>query len=543
MNTAVRLLVLLFAPVAAGVAQPAHPSGPQKPAMLFGGMGRHRHPIATGNPEAQRFFDQGLVLLYGFNREEALRSFRRSGELDPRSPMPHWGIAMAVGPHINGDTDLDVDRRSSCEAAAIALRLAAQAPEHERAYVGALVARCAPAADDPARDAAYRAAIGRLARGYPDDLDAQTLHAESIMILRRWRWWNRDGTPAEGTEEALRMLESVLRRDPDHPGANHLFLHAVEMSPSPERALSSAQRLMGVVPAAGHLIHMAGHIYLLLGDYEMAASANERAAAVDEEYIRQVGPSHGPYQLGYYPHNLHFIVYARSAQGRFQEAQRAADRLIAQVAPGYDAMPEMVEYYLPNRYFVLVRFRRWDDLLALPAPDAKWRTTTAFWRWARALAQSAKGRPDEARIEQHTFEEARRQVPPKTMWLFNTVPEMLNLAAEVLQARLAADRETAVAHWRKAVALQDALLYDEPPAWFFPVRESLGGALLKAGRAAEAETVFRADIERNRRNGRSLFGLLESLKAQGKTFEAGWVRREFDAAWRKAEIHLRVEDL
>jgi tetratricopeptide (TPR) repeat protein len=313
-------------------------------------MGQHHHSIANISPEAQRYFNQGLVLLYGFNREEAVRSFRRAGELAPKSPMPHWGVAMALGPHINMDLDLDSDRMASCAAEIRARSLASTAPVHERDLVEALSARCPkePMADVNRLDTAYSNAMRELARRYPDDPDVVTLFGESLMVLHRWHWWNKDGSAAEGTEEAVQALETVLRRHPDHPGANHLFLHAIEMSPSPERAIPSAQRLMGIVPGAGHLIHMAGHIWRLTGNYDWAADTNETAAKVDEEYIKIVGPASSPYQLGYYPHNLHFIVYARTAQGRYSDAMRAVQRLTTQVTTGFDAMPDMVEYFLPR---------------------------------------------------------------------------------------------------------------------------------------------------------------------------------------------------
>ena len=507
-------------------------------------MGRHHHPIATKNPEAQRFFDQGLVLLYGFNREEAARSFRHAAELDPKSPMPSWGLAMALGPHVNMDIDLDTDRVASCVAEAQAHSLAGSAAPHERDLVEALFARCSddPKADPSKLDTAYSNAMRELAHRYPDDLDVVTLFGESLMVLNRWQWWSKDGSPTAGTEEAVHAFETVLRRDPDHPGANHLFLHVVEMSPNPERAIPSAQRLMGIVPGAGHLIHMAGHIWRLTGDYDLTAEANERAAKVDEDYIKIVGPARSPYQLGYYPHNLHFITYARAAQGRYADALHAAERLTAQVAPGFDAMPDMVEYYLPNRYFVMVRFHRWDDILAVPAPAPTMTTTNAFWRWSRVMAFAAKGRIAEARSEREVFLEAGKKIRPGAAWSFNSVEAVLKLSATILDARLEPDAAKSLVSWRKAVEQQDALAYDEPPAWFYPVRESLGGALMRARRAADAELVFRDDLERNCRDGRALFGLLESLRAQQKDVQVEWVRAEFEAAWRKADVQLRIED-
>lgn len=536
-------ILLLFAGCA--WAQHQHP-GPEQggAARLLPGMGIHHHPIATNVAEAQRFFDQGLVLLYGFNREEAVRSFRRAAALDPKSPMPLWGMAMALGPHINMDIDLDVDRKASCGAEAQARSLKGGAPPHEQALVEALSARCPndPHADEKRLDTEYSDAMRKLARRYPDDPDVVTLFAESLMVLNRWKWWSADGTPTAGTQEAVHALETVLRRDPDHPGANHFFIHVIEMSPSPERAIPSAQRLMGIVPGAGHLIHMAGHIWRLTGDYEMTAETNERAAKVDEDYIKLVGPARSPYQLGYYPHNLHFIVYGRTAQGRYADALRAAGRLAAQVAPGFDAMPDMVEYYLPNRYFVQVRFQRWNDILAEPAPAPKMTTTTVFWRWARAIALARQGNVREAYVERSAFVEARKRARPGAAWLFNSVEAVSELAATILDARLEPNAEKAIAQWRSAVAKQDALDYDEPPPWFYPCRESLGAALLQAGKAAEAESVFRDDLERNPRDGRGLFGLLESLKAQQKDAEAAWVRGEFEKAWRKADVALKIGD-
>jgi tetratricopeptide (TPR) repeat protein len=439
------------------------------------------------------------------------------------------------------DFDLDADRKASCAAAAQARSLANSAPAHERELVEALWSRCSDlTADSNKLDAAYSESMRRLAHRYPDDPDVVTLFGESLLILHRWHWWSKEGAPAEGTEEAVATLESVLRRHPDHPGANHLFLHAIEMSQTPERAIPSAQQLMGVVPGAGHLVHMAGHIWRLTGDYNLTAETNERAAQVDEDYFKIVGPLRGPYPYSYYSHNLHFIVYARAAQGRYADASRAAERLAAQVSPGFDAMPDMVEYYLPNRYFVPVRFGRWDDILAAPAPAPKMTTTIAFWRWSRALAFAAKDRNADAVSEQRAFLGARKSVRPGAVWMFNSVAAVMQLAATILDARLEPDGTKSLALWRTAVEQQDALEYDEPPAWFYPVRESLGACLLRAGQAAEAETVFRADLERNRRDGRALFGLRESLKAQHKEAEAYWVSREFEAAWRKADLTLQI---
>ncbi len=539
-----RMRILISAMILAAAAAAQHqPPSPGGPPALLAGMGVHHHAIATRSAEAQKFFDQGLVLAFGFNREEALRSFRRASELDPRAAMPYWGMSLAQGPHINMDLDGDVNEKAACEAIAEARRRIAGAPESERLYVAAMAARCAGVKFAPGGEAAHAKAMRDLAARLPDDPDAATLLAESLMIQRRWRWWTPDGKPAEGVEEAVRTLESVIRRHPDHPGAHHFYIHAVEMSPTPERAVPSAQKLMGVVPGAGHLIHMAGHIWMLVGDYEMVADSNERAVQVDREYIRRVGANHGAYQMGYYSHNLHFVAVARAWQGRYEEARRAAEELLTHVAPAVEAMPPMAEYFGPNLLFVQLRFQRWDEILAAPRPDARLPIFNALWHYSRTLAMKGKGRLQEARSEQARFEDARKKVPADAIWTVNPARALLDLAAAVLEARLSPGREAAIAHWKRAAQLEDALLYDEPPAWYYPVRESLGASLLAAGRPAEAEAAFRATLKKHPRNGRALFGLMESLQAQKKTEAAAWVRREFEAAWRKAQVAVRVEDL
>lgn len=347
----------------------------------------------------------------------------------------------------------------------------------------------------------------------------------------------------EGTEEIQQVLEAVLRRDPDYPLANHLYIHLLDTSPHPEYALASAQRLVNVAPGAGHLVHMPSHIFLTLGDYEMTARVNEQAAEADREYMRLTGVRENIYTLLYYTHNVHMVCRARAEQGRFEEAKRAADQIAAHVGPAYNDMPMMKDYYMPNPYFVLLRFQRWDDILKTSAPDPKMVMTTAFWRYARALALIAKGQQKEAVAEQAAFAEARSRIPADWMWMFNSADKIMNLAAIILEARLAADDNTAIAHWRRAVEAQDALAYDEPPAWYYPVRESLGGALLRTGRAAEAEVVFRENLKRYPRNGRSLFGLMESLRVQQRTTDAEWVRKESESAWKQAQVQLGIEDL
>jgi tetratricopeptide (TPR) repeat protein len=429
------------------------------------------------------------------------------------------------------------------EAARKALSMAAGAPENERAYIEALSKRYS---DDPKADLKklavdYKNAMGEVMKRYPDDLDAATLYAESMMDLRPWQLWTPDGKPAEGTEEIVRVLESVLKRDPRHIGANHYYIHTVEASPNPERALPSADRLTSLVPNAGHLVHMPAHIYLQTGDYEAAAKANERGAEVDRNYIKTTGAT-GVYPLMYYSHNLHFLAMVRMAQGRFAEAKKAADQVAANVAPALKDMP-MLEGFSQAPVFVLLRFHRWAEILKLPAPDAKLTISQVVWRYARGVALAATGDAKGAAVEQAAFGEARKLVPAEVPFGLSSSESVLKVADAVLAAHIASDARASVEHWKKAVEAQDALSYDEPPDWYYPVRESLGAALLKSGQAAEAEAVFRADLKRNPRSGRSLFGLLESLKAQKKMTDAQWVQSEFDSAWKDSPLRLTIGDL
>ena len=511
----------------------------QQPAALMEGLGTHHHPVATANREAQRFFDQGLILLYAFNHDEAARSFRRAAELDPKLAMAWWGVALALGPNYNLPQVDAEQAKAAYDALQKAHQLADGTPEHERAYIKALAARYSA---DPKVDGGkllrdYAEAMRKLAERYPDDLDAATLYAESALNLRPWKLWSADGKPAEGTEEIVRVLEAVLRRSPDHPGANHYYIHTVEASPHPEWALASAGRLATLVPAAGHLVHMPAHIYMRVGDYEAAARANEKAIEVDRAYLKRSGAK-GVYPLMYFSHNIHFLAVARAAQGRFADAKKAADELVAHVRPHVKDMP-MLEGFLPTPTLVLVRFRRWEAVLASPRPNAKLTTTTAVWHFARGMAYAAQGKLDDAEKEQKAFLAARDAVPAEAMYSdWNTARSVLGVAEGVLAARIAVarkDLKSAIALLKKAVKAEDALHYGEPPDWLLPVRETLGGVLLQNGAAAEAEKVFRADLERNPRSGRSLFGLAASLKAQKKEYAARLVQLEFQQAWKRAD--------
>jgi tetratricopeptide (TPR) repeat protein len=511
---------------------------PAKPATLMAGLGNHHHAVSTDNEEAQKFFDQGLRLLYAFNHDEATRSFARAAELDSNLAMAYWGVALVKGPNYNLDAD-DEQWRTAHTALQNALKLAVRASEPERDYIQALAKRYSP---DPKADrrqlaVAYKEAMAELARKYPDDLDAATLYAESAMNLRPWKLWAPDGKPAEGTEEILGVLETVLRRNPDHAGANHYYIHAIEASPHAERGLPCAARLEALVPAAGHLVHMPAHIYMRIGDYAAAARSNEQAIAADQAYIKKYGVK-GVYAMMYYPHNIHFLAGAYCFQGRGADARKAADQLAAHVGPHVEEMP-MLEGFLLMQPMVLVRFNRWDDVLAAKLPDEKRLLTRATWHFARALACLAQGKGQEAERERREFLERKKSLPKDAKvsdW--NTAESVLGIGEAVLDAKIALagdDRPKALELLRQAVRMEDELNYGEPPDWMLPVRETLGAVLLLGGDATEAEKVFRAGLAQYPRNGRCLLGLRESLKVQKKDYAARLLAQELRTAWQNAD--------
>jgi tetratricopeptide (TPR) repeat protein len=517
----------------------------EKPATLITGLGTLHHPVSTTNAEAQKYFDQGLALCYAFNHDEALRSFKRAAELDPQMVMAYWGMALALGPNINLDVD-PAREKTAYEAVQKALTMSTKAPENERAYIEALAKRYSndPKADLKKRAVDYKNAMGELVKRYPDDLDAATLYAESAMDLRPWQLWTSDGKPAAGTEEIVAVLESVLRRDPNHPGAIHYYIHTVEASPNPERALVYAPKLGKLMPAAGHLVHMPAHIYERTGDYAAAAQSTADAAAADEAYIRASG-AQGIYPLMYYSHNLHFLAIANSVQGRYAEAMKAAKQLEGNVTPALKEMP-MLEGFLTVTPLMLLRFNRWDDIEKLPQPDASLFGINAVWHLTLGMAYASNSEAAKAEAEREAFQSWAKKIPADAPFGLNPASRIMSIAENVLTARIAStkgDNKAAIEYLRKAVETEDSLAYDEPPTWFLPVREMLGGLFLRSGDYASAEQVFRADLEKNRRSGRSLFGLIESLKAQKKDYAAALVQREFESAWKNADVKLSVQDL
>ncbi len=523
------------------VLQPVAPAGASAT-----DLGDLHHAVSTSNAEAQRAFDQGLTLVYAFNHDEAIRSFKRALELDPNLAMAHWGIALALGPNYNIDVDPPREKMAF-EEIHKAHALSKHASEPERDYIAALAARYSDDAKADLKKLAsdYKEAMKGLSSRYQDDLDAATLYADSMMVLRPWKLWTHDHKPVEGTEEIVATLERVLKRNPNHVGANHLYIHATEGSAHPERAMEAAGRLPGLAPGAGHLVHMPSHVYVRVGEYEAAATSNEAAIAADQNYLKG-SDAQGVYPMMYYSHNIHFLAFANTMNGRFAEAKKAAEQLSAHVGPHVKDMP-MLEGFMPTPTVVLVSFHRWDEMLRQSAPEPGRQITAAMWHFGRGVAYAATGKIDEARQEREKFVAAKKAVPEGTMYgLLNTAAGVFAVAEPFLDARLALatnDRKGAVERLQAAVQAQDALTYAEPPDWYVPVRATLGAVLLQDGEPAKAEEVFRADLEQNPRSGRSLFGLRESLKAQGKNYAAQQVDAELQAAWKNADGALTIDGL
>jgi tetratricopeptide (TPR) repeat protein len=532
-----------------GAAAQDHASHAQSHAVvLVGGLGELHHPVSTKNPQAQQFFDQGLRFIYAFNHDEAARSFQHAAELDSKLAMAYWGVAEAVGPNYNDPADPDRYKQAH-EAVQKAVDLSAGASPSDQAYIQALAKRFPEDPKSDLRKAAedYRDAMRQVVSEFPDDLDAATLFAEAGMNLHPWGLWHVDGTPEAGTDEIVSTLESVMKRDPDHLGAIHYYIHAVEASPTPERALAGANKLAALAPGAGHIVHMPAHVYIRTGDYEAAVKTNEQAAAVDRAYIKATG-AQGIYPMMYYSHNLHFIAMCAAMNGNYAESRKNADLLTANVGPHVKEVPPL-EGFMTIPMAVEVRFHHWNEILKMPQPDAALKTATVFWHFGRGMALAGTGKVTEAEAEYKIVAAAEAATPPDVIFqmpINNKAKDIMKIATDVLGARIAVakkDNGGAIVMLRDAVAIQDTLKYGEPPDWFFPVREALGAALLLNGDSVGAEKVFREDLERNPRNPRSLWGLHQALLQQKREYDAGFVQKEFEASWKSGTQALKLDDL
>jgi tetratricopeptide (TPR) repeat protein len=533
--------VCLSAWTASADAPAPRPAGNTGSVPLFSNLGTLHHPITTSSPRAQQYFDQGLRLVFAFNHEEAINSFREATRLDPQAAMPHWGVALALGPNINLPMDPAIENQA-VEAIQAALRLSEHVTPKERMYIEALTMRysTAPEASRATLDAAYAAAMKTLWQQYPDDVTAGTLYAEALMDLQPWEYWTVEGRPKGRAEEIVATLERVLTINADHPGACHYYIHAVEASSRPERALPCAERLATLAPGAGHLVHMPAHIYLRVGLYQKAVDHNVEAVSIDHEYLAHRHLS-GIYPVGYAPHNVHFLWAALTMEGRRREALEAARTLNGMVSWEQARKEPALEEFTPTLTFALVRFGEWSEVLTLPKPPAELLYTTVIWHYGRGVALAATKRFEEARREYQTLTETIRGLPEGRTVGVVPVRDLANIAECVLAGEIAArqgDSEAAIQRLQEATTLEDTLRYFEPPLWHVPSRHVLGTVFLQAGQAEDAERVYRQDLRQHPRNGWALVGLEQSLTAQGRDREATAVRKEFEQAWTRADTTL-----
>ena len=534
--------------------EPVHPNDAhahdQTQAPLLEGLGSWSFPISTNVPLAQRYFNQGLMLAYGFNHAEAERSFLEAARLDPSCAICFWGAALVLGPNLNAKMrNANVPRAFSHLQHALAL--SAQANARERALIQALAIRYSPepVADRSALDRAYANAMRGVVRQFPNDVDILALAAEAQMDLSPWNYWADDGSPLSNTPEILATLERAMELEPMHPGSLHYYIHAVEASPNPERGLVAADRLATLVPGAGHLVHMPAHIYMRTGRYHDAAVANERAIVADDQYLPYADPSN-PYLESYRLHNPHFLWAAATLEGRSEVALRAA-RMVAEMAEGSDhsghggGTDMSIEHFRVTPLLALIRFGRWQEILGEPEPPMSRTYSRAIWHHARAIAYSRLGDQSAAYVELCALEKLAEDPSFANTSLSgdNNMDAVLAVALQVTRGELAADRgdpESAIAHLQKAVVLEDKLRYMEPADWHHPTRQVLGAVLVRAGKFTEAERVYREDLVKLPENGYSLFGLALALEGQGRDSEAAEVRRRFDVAFAHADVTLRA---
>ena len=517
-------------------------------ATLLQGLGDHDFPVTSDHPEVQRWFNQGLMLTYGFNHDAAERAFLKATQLDPECAMCWWGAALVLGPHVNAAMDPTVNDKAYSRLRK-AVALAPRATGREQAFIRALTARYVetPPDDRRALDEAYASATRQLMHERPDDLDAATFHAEALMDLQPWDYYDDQQRPKGHTNEIVSVLESVMKRDPDHAGALHLYVHAVEASSDPQRGVAAADRLRKLIPGSGHLVHMPAHIYARVGRWHDAVIANQRAIEADDAYLALCrGNTQGVYPLGYVPHNHHFLWFAASMEGNSALAREAALATAERTElpdlmrqPGFEGL----QHFWMTPWFERVRFGRWDEIRSLPNPAEDLPYVTAIWHYAQGTAAARQGRDTAARLHLEALRPlaADPEMETLTMWDRYPLSHAVKIAERSLSADVAmleGDDDTAIAALRDAVAIEDTMPYDEPPGWHAPVRHTLGAVLLDAGRPAEAETVYRDELKRNPGNGWSLHGLALSLKAQDRKRDASDAERQLAQAWKHSDVKL-----
>ena len=520
-------------------ADPATADAPIAPRLE--GLGNHSFTVSTDNADSQYFFNQGLRLTYGFNHSEALRSFKEAVRLDPDNAMAYWGWALVLGPNLNLPMQAAVAPQAF-EAVNEAMLQRDKVTQRERDYIEALARRYAPVApqDRSSLDQAYAAAMQTLHEKYPEDLDAATLYAAALMNLSPWNYWHKDGSPRENTDTLLAALRYVVQRNPVHPGALHYHIHAVE-AVHPREGEASADALQPLMPGAGHMVHMPSHIYMRVGRYAEAYDANRRASDADSAYIAQCN-AQGIYPLNYYPHNLHFMVWAAMFQGRSQAALAGAREVESKIPVDMNGNAfGAFETFLSQPLYVMVRFGLWDKVLAEKQPAPGNQFQLGVWHYARAMALSNTGKLDDAGRELEALEALRGTMSDEYFIGFGTAPKLLRIAGLVAAGDVAANRgnvDEAINLLSRAVRLEDSLLYNEPPDWYFPTRHVLGALLLQGGYADEAEVIYWEDLRKNPANGFSLLGLSQAQAAAGNKAGAEATRQQFETAWAKADKQL-----
>jgi tetratricopeptide (TPR) repeat protein len=508
---------------------------------LYDNLGTLHHPISSKSDLAQRYFDQGLRFVYAFNHEEAIRSFEEAARQDPSAPMPYWGIALALGPNINAPMPKE-DGRRAVEAVKQAQTRLSTATPAERSYIEALTKRYlgGPRVSRATLDKAYADAMRSVWNTFPDDVDAGVLFAEALMNLRPWDFWTAEGAPKPGTQEIVSTLEAVIEKQPDHPGACHYYIHAVEASREPQRALACADRLPGLMPGAGHLVHMPAHIYVRVGMYHRSSERNAEAAHADERYLAGARLT-GDYADGYYSHNLHFLWSSLMMEGRSAEALKAATSLVSTITDEEARTNRGKEIYLTTKLFTWIRFGHWEDLLREPPPSKGLHLVEGAWRLGRGMALVASGRLPGAEGERQALVTLTKQFRRSKNQQDKLERDLLKISERLLAGQIAAQRrrhDEAIKTLREAAKIEDSLQGAEPPHWPLPVRHYLGPVLLLAGRPPEAEAEYRTDLKWYPENGWDLFGLLQSLKAQRKDADAAEVAGRFEKAWSHADVAL-----
>lgn len=537
MLRAVLISTLALGLTAATVAEKDEPIAPK-----LSGLGDYHYDVTTSSEDAQAFFDQGLRLTYGFNHSEAIRAFQEAARLDPNFAMAYWGEALALGPNINDPMPYERELKAVA-AITKAGELAPSVSQKERDFIDALETRYTSDedADREAYSQAYADAMHELWKKYPSDPEAGTLFAAAVMNTMPWNYWTEDLGPRPGTDDVVDALERVVSARPDHPGAHHYYIHIVEASSDANRGVDSAERLAKLMPGSGHLVHMPSHIYLRVGRYADASDANVEAILADEDYIAQC-QAQGLYPIGYYPHNIHFLWASSSLEGRSEVAIDAAEKTASRVPIDMAAHVGNLQWFLATPTFAMVRFGRWSEILTTPPPAADMPYLMGMWHYARGVAFAARNQLERADAELAALEKIAAMPEMEEYQLNNASgTHIMNLAAALVlgeSAAKAGNTDEAVEHLELAVELYDDLPYMEPPTWHYPVRQSLGAVLLDAGRLEDAEAVYRDDLEKWRNNGWSLFGLLQTLRAQGRTREADEIQAQFDKEWSRADVTL-----